>query len=98
MESSSGLLTISYGWVAIRNNEITEQISKGRSAERVQTEAKVLPDQTPIIQWNCRGLNIDYTEINLLVQAFLPIAVGSTILARDNIVHSCVNLNISADG
>jgi len=65
MESYS----VSYGW--LRN--------KGCSAESVQTEAKVLPDPTlmePIIQWNCRCHNINFT-----VPAFLPIAGVSTILA-----------------
>ena len=80
----------------------------------------------PIIQWNCRGLKVNFIEITLLVQAFLPIAFclqetylqksdtislknysmystyvdederaagGSTILVRDNILHSYVNLN-----
>jgi len=79
-----------------------------------------------IIQWNCRGLKINFIEITLLVQAFVPIAFchqethlkksdninlkydslystyadederaagGSTILVRDNILHSYVNLN-----
>jgi len=82
------IIQISSGWVTIRN--------KGWSAESVQTEANVLPDPTlmaPIIQWNCRGLNINFT-----VQAFLPIAGVSTILARYDILHSCVNLNTSACG
>jgi len=79
-----------------------------------------------IIQWNCRGLKINFIAIMLLVQAFVPIAFclqethlkksdninlknyslysnyadederaagGSTILVRDNILHSYVNLN-----
>ena len=83
MESSFGWFTISYGCVPIRNKEIAGQISKGRLTQSVQTEAKVLPVPTsiivPIIQWNCRGLNINYTEITLLVQAFPPIAGRSTI-------------------
>ena len=37
-----------------------------------------LPDPTPmmapIIQWNCRGLKVNFIEITLLVQAFLPVA------------------------
>ena len=73
---------------------------KGGRQKVYKTEANVLPDQTPImaqiIQWNCRGLKVNLTETTLLVQAFLPIAVGSTILARDDILHSCVNLNTSA--
>ena len=86
MESYSGWFSISYGWFAIRN--------KGWSTESVQTEAKVFPDPTlmdPIIQWNCRCLNINFT-----VQAFLSIAGVSTILARYDILHSCVNLKTSA--
>ena len=27
-----------------------------------------------IIQWNCRGLKVNFIEITLLVQAFLPVA------------------------
>ena len=79
-----------------------------------------------IIQWNCRGLKVNFIEITLLVQALLPVAFclqephlkksdninlkhysvystyvdederaagGSTILVRDNILHSYVNLN-----
>jgi hypothetical protein len=78
--------SISYGWFAIRN--------KGWSTESVQTEAKVFPDPTlmdPIIQWNCRCLNINFT-----VQVFLSIAGVSTILVRYDILHSCVNLKKSA--
>ena len=77
----------------------------------------------PIIQWNCRGLKVNFIEITLLV---LPVAFclqethfkksdninlknysvystyvdegeraagGSTILVRDNVLHSYVNLN-----
>jgi exonuclease III len=80
----------------------------------------------PIIQWNCRGLKVNFIEITLLVQAFLPVAFclqethlkksdninlknysvystyvdederaagGSTILVRNNVLHSYVNLN-----
>ena len=81
-------------------------------------------NNTCIIQWNCRDLKINFIEITLLVQAFLPVtfclqethlkksdtinlknipctavyederaAGGSTILVRDNILHSYVNLN-----
>ena len=79
-----------------------------------------------IIQWNCRGLKVNFIEITLLVQAFLPVAFclqethlkksdninlknysvystyvdederaagGSTILVRNNVLHSYVNLN-----
>ena len=28
----------------------------------------------PINQWNCRGLKVNFIEITLLVQAFLPVA------------------------
>ncbi len=28
----------------------------------------------PIIQWNCRGLKVNFIEITLLVQALLPVA------------------------
>ena len=110
--------------------EISEQISKGRSAERIPTEEKHFPNPTPmmapIIQWNCRGLKVNFIEITLLVQAFLPVACclqethlkksdninlknysvystyvdederaagGSTILVRNNVLHSYVNLN-----
>jgi len=43
---------------------------------------------TPIIQWNCRGLKVNFIEITLLVQAFLPVAfcLQETHLKRsDNI-------------
>jgi hypothetical protein len=57
---------------------ISEQICKGRSMERIPTEEKLFPDPAPkknnIIQWNCRGLKINFIEITLLVQAFLPVA------------------------
>ena len=79
-----------------------------------------------IIQWNCRGLKINFLELSLLVQSFLPVAFclqethlkendkialkgysmystyakqeeraagGSTILVRDNILHSHVDLD-----
>ena len=95
--------------------------------ERIPTEEKLFPDPTPkmnnIIQWNCRGLKINFIEITLLVQAFLPVAFclqethlkksdtinlkkyfvystyvdederAATILVRDHILHSYVNLN-----
>ena len=79
-----------------------------------------------IIQWNCRGLKINFLEITLLVQAFLPVAFclqeshlkrsdnislknysiystyvdendraagGSTILVKDQVLHSAVDLD-----
>ena len=48
-----------------------------RTAEGFSTEEKLFPDPTPImasiIQWNCRGLNVNFIEITLLVQALLPV-------------------------
>ena len=32
------------------------------------------PEMNNIIQWNCRGLKVNFIEITLLVEAFLPIA------------------------
>ena len=41
-----------------------------------------------IIQWNCRGLKVNFIEITLLVEAFLPIAFclqETHLKKRDNI-------------
>ena len=54
-----------------------EQICKERSAERIPTEEKLFPDLTrmmaPIMQWNCRGLKVNFIDITLLLQAFLSV-------------------------
>jgi hypothetical protein len=54
-----------------------------------------LPDPTPmmapIIQWNCRGLKVNFIEITLLVQAFLPVAfcLQETHLKKSDNIDSC---------
>ena len=49
----------------------TQRSPKGRSVERIPTDEKLFPHPTPkmnnIIQWNCRGLKINFIEITLLV-------------------------------
>jgi hypothetical protein len=75
MKSSSGWFTISYGWIAIRNKEIADHISKGGSAESVRREAKLfpvpIPIMAPIIQWAVFSLPIDeshpFSDITKLI-------------------------------